>query len=154
MLTVLLVVIAAYGTATLSAVAGFGGGVLLLPVFVKVFGARDAIAVLTVAQLASNGRRVWFNRDEIDRRLVGVFAYGAIPAAAAGAWLFATAPLPALTRLIGVFLLVMVAWRRWRPRAASLNDAAFAAIGAASGFGSAPRAPGRAGADEDRGRPR
>ncbi|MFD7894938.1 sulfite exporter TauE/SafE family protein [Streptomyces sp. NPDC059743] len=137
MLTMFLVVIAAYATAVLSAVAGFGGGVLLLPVFVKVFGARDAIAVLTVAQLASNGSRVWFNRREIDRHLVGIFAYGAVPAAAAGAWLFATAPLPALTRLIGVFLLVMVAWRRWRPRAASLNDAAFAAVGAASGFGSA-----------------
>ncbi|MGW2056260.1 TSUP family transporter [Streptomyces sp. NPDC001840] len=67
--------------------------------------------MLTVAQLASNGSRVWFNRHEIDRRLVGVFAYGAVPAAAAGAWLFATAPLPALTRLIGVFLLAMVAWR-------------------------------------------
>lgn len=72
-LTVLLVVAAALGTAALSAVAGFGGGVLL-PVFVAVFGPRDAVAVLTVAQLASNGDRVWFNRSDVDRRLVGVFA--------------------------------------------------------------------------------
>ncbi|GAB2452841.1 TSUP family transporter [Streptosporangium sandarakinum] len=138
--TVLLVTVmaaATFATAVLSAVAGFGGGVLLLPVFVGVLGPRDAVAVLTVAQLAGNGSRVWFNRSEVDRRLVGIFAAGAVPAAIAGALLFATAPLAALTRLIGVFLLVMVIWRRWRPHAARLGDTVFAAVGAASGFGSA-----------------
>ncbi|MEU1520308.1 sulfite exporter TauE/SafE family protein [Streptomyces sp. NPDC005811] len=128
---------ATFVTSALSAVAGFGGGVLLLPVFVAVLGTRDAVAVLTVAQLASNGSRVWFNRREVDRRLVGRFALGAVPAAAVGALLFATAPLPALTRLIGVFLLVTVAWRHWKPHVAHLDAAAFAAVGAASGFGSA-----------------
>jgi uncharacterized membrane protein YfcA len=137
MATIAVVIVAAYGTAALSAVAGFGGGVLLLSVFVTVFGTRDAVAILTVAQLASNGGRVWFNRAGIDRRLVGIFALGAVPAAAAGALLFSAAPLPALTRLIGVFLLVMVVWRHWRPHAARLDDTAFAAVGAASGLGSA-----------------
>ncbi|MEH0550810.1 TSUP family transporter [Streptomyces sp. B21-101] len=114
-LEVIALVVAAFGTAALSAVAGFGGGVPLLTVFVAVLGTRDAVAVRTVAQLASNGRQVWFNRPEVDRRLVGVFAVGAVPAAVADTLLFATAPLPALTRLVGVFLLVIVAWQRWRP---------------------------------------
>jgi hypothetical protein len=35
---------ATFGTATLSAIAGFGGGLLLLPVFVAAFGLRDAVA--------------------------------------------------------------------------------------------------------------
>jgi uncharacterized membrane protein YfcA len=65
-LTVLLVVAATFGTAALSAVAGFGGGALLLPVFVAVCGPRDAVAVLTVAQLAFIGSRAWFNRYEVD----------------------------------------------------------------------------------------
>jgi hypothetical protein len=77
-------VAASYGNATLSAVAGFGGGELILPVFFAVFGARDAVAVLTVAQLTSNSSRVWFNRREIDHRLVTIFAAGAVPAAVAG----------------------------------------------------------------------
>jgi uncharacterized membrane protein YfcA len=135
--TAALLLAAAFGTAALSAVAGFGGAVLLLPVFVAVFGARDAVAVLTVAQLASNGSRVWFNRPEVDGRLVKVFAVGAVPAAVIGALLLTSAPLPALTRVIGVFLLVMVAWRRIRPAAAIIGDRGFVAIGAASGFGSA-----------------
>ncbi|SNX55758.1 sulfite exporter TauE/SafE [Streptomyces sp. TLI_55] len=128
---------ATFVTAAPSAVAGFGGGVLLLPVFVTVLGTRGAVAVLTVAQLAGNCSRVWFNRRDVDRRLGGIFAAGAVPAAAAGALVFATAPLPALTRAVGVFLLVMVAWRRFKPDAARLDDIAFSAIGAASGFGSA-----------------
>jgi uncharacterized membrane protein YfcA len=132
-----LLVAASFATAVLSAVAGFGGGVLLLPVFVAVFGPRDAVAVLTVAQLASNGSRIWFNRQEVDRRLVKVFAVGAVPAAVAGALLLTSAPLPALTRVIGAFLLAMVVWRRVRPTATRINDRGFAAVGAASGFGSA-----------------
>src|SRR3954454_14701965 len=124
-LLAVLLVGASFGTALLSAVAGFGGGVLLLPVFVAILGTRDAVAVLTVAQLASNGSRVWFNRCEVERRLVGIFAIGAVPAAAAGALLFSTAPLPALTRLIGAFLLIMVVWRRWKPHAARLDNRAF-----------------------------
>jgi uncharacterized membrane protein YfcA len=132
-----LLIVATFATAVLSAVAGFGGGALLLPVFVAALGARDAVAVLTVTQLASNGSRVWLNRTEIDRRLVGMFAAGAVPAAIVGALLLSTAPLPTLTRVIGVFLLIMVLWRRIRPSATRVGDAAFAGIGAASGFGSA-----------------
>lgn len=132
-----LLIVASFGTALLSAIAGFGGGVLLLPVFVAVFGPRDAVAVLTVAQLASNGSRVWFNRREIDRRLVMIFAVGAVPAAVAGALLLTSAPLHTLTRVIGAFLLAMVVWRRVRPDAARVGDRGFAALGAASGFGSA-----------------
>ncbi|SDR75801.1 Sulfite exporter TauE/SafE [Actinopolymorpha singaporensis] len=121
-LTALLVIAATFATALLSAIAGFGGGVLLLPVFVAVFGAREAVAILTVVQLASNANRVWFNRHEVDRRLVTVFACGAVPAAVAGALLFAKAPLPSLTRIIGVFVLLMVVWRRLRPAAVHRGD--------------------------------
>lgn len=137
MWTLVLVTVATFVAAALSAVAGFGGSVLMLPVFVAAFGTRDAVAVLTVAQLASNGSRVVLNRREIDRRLVRAFSVGAVPAAVAGSLLFATAPLPALTRVVGAFLLVLVVWRRLRPRAARLDDRAFVAIGAGSGFGSA-----------------
>jgi uncharacterized membrane protein YfcA len=58
--------------------------------------------------LASNGSRAWFNRDQIGRRLVAIFAAGAVPAAVAAAVLLSTAPLPAVTRVIGVFLLAIV----------------------------------------------
>jgi uncharacterized membrane protein YfcA len=128
---------AAFATAALSAIAGFGGAVLLLPVFIKVFGVTDAVAILTVSQLASNAGRVWLNRGGIERHLVGVFAAGAVPAAALGAAVFASAPIPALVRLAGVFLIVTVFARRLYPRSVKLGDRGFVALGAASGLGSA-----------------
>ncbi|MGV9299546.1 sulfite exporter TauE/SafE family protein [Amycolatopsis sp. NPDC003676] len=57
--------LAAFLLAVLSAVAGFGGGVLLLPVFTALFGLRVAVPTLTLTQLSSNGSRVWLNRREL-----------------------------------------------------------------------------------------
>lgn len=134
----LLVGAVAFLASTLAAVTGFGGAAVLLPALVAVFGVRDAVPILTVAQLIGNGSRVWFNRHELDYRVVGWFALGGVPLAYAGGLLFATAPLSALTRLLGLFLLLVVAWRRLRPgppRRPPLRS--FALIGAASSFLSA-----------------
>jgi uncharacterized membrane protein YfcA len=135
--TVLGASVAAYTLAVVSAVAGFGGGVLLLPVFTALFGLRVAVPVLTLTQLASNGSRVWLNRTDINWRLVGWFSLGAVPLAITGGLLLAHAPLAALQRLLGVFLIAVVAWRRWRPHPSPPSERAFAAVGAASGLGSA-----------------
>lgn len=124
--------------ATLAAVTGFGGAAVLLPVLVWVVGPRMAVPVLTVAQLVGNGSRVWFNRSQVNSRVVAWFAVGGVPLAVLGGFLFASAPLPVLTRAIGGFLLVIVAWRRlrpgwtWRP---TLRG--FAAVGAVSSLLSA-----------------
>jgi len=123
---------------TLAGVTGFGGAAVLLPVLVAVFGPREAVPILTVAQLIGNGSRVWFNRRELDWGVIKWFALGGVPTAFIGGMLFATAPLSALTRLIGAFLLLMVVWRHirsgpvWKPPQKS-----FAAIGAGFSFLSA-----------------
>lgn len=129
--------VAAFGLAVLSAVAGFGGGVLLLPVFTGLFGLRVAVPVLTLTQLSSNAARVWLNRGELRRRLVGWFAVGAVPCAVAGGLALAHAPLGSLQRLLGVFLVGVVVWRRLNPHPRKPADPAFVAVGAASGLGSA-----------------
>lgn len=109
---------------TLSAVTGFGGAAILLPLLVAAFGVRDAIPILTVAQLIGNASRVWFNRSQVDWQVVGWFSIGATPAAIAGGLLFASAPLSALTRLLGMFLIAVVVYRhaRKRPRKMPLID--------------------------------
>jgi uncharacterized membrane protein YfcA len=123
---------------TLAAVTGFGGAAVLLPVLVAAFGVREAIPILTVAQLIGNGSRVWFNRRELDTRVVGWFALGAVPLALLGGYLFAKAPLSALTRLLGAFLLLVVVWRHARPkRSRPFPVTAFAGIGAGASFLSA-----------------
>lgn len=132
------VVAVSFIAATLAAVAGFGGAAVLLPVLVWSFGVREAIPILTVAQLIGNGSRVWFNRGELDWRVVGWFALGGVPMALLGGILFARAPLGALTRVLGVFLILIVVWRHARPRTSWRPPApAFAGIGAGASFLSA-----------------
>lgn len=128
---------AAFALALLSAVAGFGGGVLLLPVFTLLFGLRVAIPMLTLTQLSSNAARVWLNRVDLRWPLIGWFAAGAVPLAFAGGLMLARAPLGPLQRLLGVFLIGVVVWRRANPHPFKPSDPAFAGVGAASGLGSA-----------------
>jgi uncharacterized protein len=134
----LLLCSAAFAASTLAAVTGFGGAAVLLPALVALFGVREAIPILTVAQLIGNGSRVWFNRRDLALPLVGWFALGAVPLALLGGVLFATAPLGALQRLVGAFLLLIVVWRHV-PRAAEWRPGvrAFAPIGAVFSFVSA-----------------
>jgi uncharacterized protein len=130
--------VVAFVAATLAAVAGFGGAAVLLPMLVLVFGVREAIPILTVAQLIGNGSRVWFNRHELDWKVVAWFALGGVPMAILGGMLFARAPLAALTRVLGVFLILIVVWRHIRrgtKRRPPLKS--FVAIGAVSSFLSA-----------------
>ncbi|HEX2858575.1 MAG TPA: sulfite exporter TauE/SafE family protein [Propionibacteriaceae bacterium] len=128
---------AAFVLAVVSAVAGFGGGVLLLPVFEALFGLRVAVPALTLVQLISNGSRLGFNWRELDRRVICWFALGAVPSSLLGGLVFAVAPLAPLQRLLGVFLIVVVVWRRLRPTPPRIRPPAFAGVGAASGVGSA-----------------
>jgi len=82
---------AALAASTLAAVAGFGGAAVMLPVLVWAFGIRDAVPILTIAQLMGNLSRVWFNRTELSFPVVKRFGLGAVPAAIVGGIVFAQA---------------------------------------------------------------
>jgi uncharacterized membrane protein YfcA len=130
--------IVAFIAATLAAVTGFGGAAVLLPVLVATFGVREAIPILTVAQLIGNASRVWFNRRELNWRVVAWFALGGVPMALVGGLIFAKAPLTSLTRVLGAFLILIVVWRHARPRGMWRPSLpAFAGIGAGASFLSA-----------------
>jgi len=137
-LRLILLALVAFIAALLAAVTGFGGAAVLLPMLVLVFGVREAIPILTVAQLIGNASRVWFNRRELHWNVVGWFALGGVPTAILGGILFAHAPLAALTRVLGAFLILIVIWRH-RPKTAAWKPPlpAFAFIGAGASFLSA-----------------
>ncbi len=135
---IVLVIVSALTASAVAAVAGFGGAVLLLPVLVWAFGVRQAVPILTIAQLVGNGSRVWFNRADIDGRVVAWYSVGAVPCALLGGYLFATAPLAGLTRGIGVFLIAVVAYRRlFKGSYPRLSARAFMAVGAGASLLSA-----------------
>ncbi len=138
LLNIFLLILGAFVASALAAVTGFGGAAVLLPILVLTYGVRDAIPILTVAQLIGNGSRVWFNRHELKLPVVGWFSIGAVPAALAGGVLFASAPLSFLKRLLGIFLLATVVYRHMsKARTFRPSLRSFAGIGAIFSFLSA-----------------
>lgn len=123
--------------ATISGLVGFGGAVLLVPALAYVVGAKEAVPILTVAQLLGNLSRAGFGWREIQWRPALAFSAGAIPAGVLGARLFADLPASRLGQLIGVCLLGLVALRHTRLGRQTLPAWTLAPAGAAVGFLSA-----------------
>ena len=125
-----LLIATAFAAATLAAVAGTGGGIILLPVLVSVFGVREAVPMYAVASLIGNLSRVGLNRSMLDFQVFGWFVAGAVPFAVLGGWLFTRIPDPGLVRLLGAFLLLSVIARRAHPALrGGFQPAWFAPIG-------------------------
>lgn len=93
-------------------VAGFGAGVILLPLVAWTLGLRATVPVLTVTMLLGNLSRVWWSRHDVDRAVVAGFLLGAVPATALGAVLYAGVTNEWLARIVGGFLIGAVPLRR------------------------------------------
>lgn len=97
---------------TIGGVAGFGAGVVMLPLLAWTVGVRASVPVLTVTMFLGNLSRVYWSRDEINRPVVVRFLAGAVPATALGAVLYAGAASSSLRWIIGAFLIAAVPLRR------------------------------------------
>jgi len=135
-----LVVIAvvAFLTAIFSAIAGLGGGIILLAVIAQFHVPAIAIPIHGSMQLVSNGWRSFLLRPDINWRAVGYGSLLILPGSAAGVALATSIPADATRLVLGVFILV-VALRpsllRWdRP---DRSYRSLIPVGAASGFLSA-----------------
>jgi uncharacterized membrane protein YfcA len=126
---------AALGASTLGGVAGFGAGVILIPLVAWTLGAKATVPVLTVTMLLGNGARVWFSRREIEGRVVVAFLVGALPTSALGAVLYAGLDGEWISRMLGTFMLLAVPLRRWlMRRGVAIRLAHFPVIGVVFGF--------------------
>jgi uncharacterized membrane protein YfcA len=123
---------------TIAGVAGFGGGVVALPVVIWVFGVREAIPILAISQLLSTASRVWLHREGINWPVVRHFTLGALPMAVLGSFFFISVDASVLVRILGVMMLLFVVYT-WLPigRNFTMKLWGFAPLGAVTGFGSA-----------------
>jgi hypothetical protein len=121
--------------ACVSAVAGIGVGLVLLPVLVLYLGIKSAIPILALALVAAATSRVAIYRREVDRRVAAWSILGALPSTAAGAYLFTLAPPVLLTRLLGLLLLGILVGRRLHLRPLPMRrPVAFLPLGIAIGI--------------------
>lgn len=107
----LLMILVAWVASTISGIAGFGGSLIVLPVFTHLVGAKAAIPILTVSWLMGNFSRAVFGFRDIRWKPVAYFSAGALPAAIIGSRLFIELPTGLIMRGIGIFLLLAVAAR-------------------------------------------
>lgn len=98
----------AFVAGVISAVAGFGGGILYLPLVVALVGPRDAVPLVTFGLVFSNLTRVSIHWKSIVWPLAARYIIGAIPGAAAGAVVFVKLPADWITKGIGAFLIASV----------------------------------------------
>lgn len=128
--------LAAMATAILSAMAGLGGGVILLVVVVQFFAPTVAIPVHGGIQLVANGSRAALLRKQVSWRPVLWSLVLLFPASVFGVKVATSVPDAATRLVIGVFVLI-VAWRpsllKWRG-GGELPDRVLVGVGAVSGF--------------------
>jgi uncharacterized protein len=105
-------IVGALVASVVGGVAGFGAGIIMLPLVSWAIGIRSAVPVLTVTMLIGNLSRIWWSRGDIDRAVVIRFVLGAVPATALGTALYAGMPADWLGRFAGVFLIASVPLRR------------------------------------------
>lgn len=126
--------VGAYAAALISGSAGFGGALLLLPFLTAVVGAKEAVPLLTVAQLIGNLSRAGFGFKQIRWQPVGLFLLGALPASVLGALSFVRLDRTVVTRGIGLVIFVVVILRLSGRLSFKPSDRLLLGGGAATGF--------------------
>lgn len=109
---VLLLVLTSGVTSLLTAVAGIGGGVLLLAVMAQSVPVAALIPVHGLVQLGSNGNRAVMTRAHADWRIIRLFCFGALIGALLAGFLVVQLPLEVITLSVGGFILYSV----WGPK--------------------------------------
>lgn len=137
-----IIVLAALVFSIMGGATGLGTALAMIPVMTFVLGIREAVPMITVAVTMQSASRVWFNRKEIDTGVARWFAIGALPAAVFGAVAFANAPADFLARGLGLFLVLILVYRRtqrYLPARAKfrMSKRGFLAVGIGQGFLSA-----------------
>ena len=120
---------------TIAGVAGFGAGLILIPVMVWLLGPREAIPIIGLVQLIAAVSRTALNWKEISWPVVKWQALGSLPTSAMASYLFVITPAPIFTRILGCLLLALVAQRhtRWG-RGMTIKLRGFVLVGAANGL--------------------
>ncbi|MEW5701531.1 MAG: sulfite exporter TauE/SafE family protein [Candidatus Zixiibacteriota bacterium] len=125
----------AFLSAVISAVCGFGGGILYLPLMVAIVGPRSAVPLMAFGLMISNFTRFWLLRRHCVWPLTWRYTAGAVPGALIGALVFVQIPTQLITTLIGVFLIVSVVISRWQSHRPLLTRwTIFYPLGAVVGF--------------------
>jgi len=112
LLTIFLIILAAFGTAVFHSVGGFGGGLLLAICLAPLVGVKETVPVTAAAMIVSNMTRVWVFRHSVNWRVFAVVLGTALPFMILSAVIYISLPVSAVALLLGVFLILSIPLRR------------------------------------------
>lgn len=112
----LLIVLAAFGTAVFHSIGGFAGGLLLAICLAPILGVKETVPVTATAMIISNSNRIWAFRHSVDWRAFGSVFGAAIPFFVLSAVVYVTLPVPVVALVLGSFLIVTIPLRRHMSR--------------------------------------
>ncbi len=108
----LLLILAAFGTSIITAIAGVGGGMILIAFMPGLLPASAIIPVHAIVQLFSNGSRALFGWQDIDWGFTTAFISGAILGGLVAAGITLEINLEYTPLLIAAYIL----WSVWGPK--------------------------------------
>src|SRR6056297_1691178 len=97
-------------------VAGFAGGLFALPIILQVIPMQEAVAYLSVFLCLFSILLVYRNWAEIDKKTVQELSLGIIVGLAAGVGILKIGSPMVLKRLLGIFILLFVAYHFLKKR--------------------------------------
>lgn len=130
-----LVAAAAFVTACISGIAGYGTSLLMPLVLVPIVGAEPVVPIVAITGIFSNASRFTAFRHAADWRHTAIMLAAATPPCFLGAWLYAQLGGRGALLVIGAMLIIGVPLRRaLRRRDIKLQGGSLVAASAAWGF--------------------
>ncbi len=125
---------AAFITSTVSGFLGMAGGISLLAVMTAVLPAAHVVPIHGAVQLASNFTRTLVYIRHVYWKIFFVYAVPVTFGVAAAASVWAGDKLAWFKPGIGVFILIFLIWRRFKPKLRNVPLWWYAPVGLAAGF--------------------
>jgi len=113
---IILIGIAAFASAVVSGLGGFGGAFIIIIALTPIVGPKAVIPLIAVFAVCNNLSRIVIYRKTIEWRLAVHFTLASLPGVYAGARILAWIPERALFGLLGCALLAAIPLRRYLRR--------------------------------------
>ncbi len=134
MVTVIVLVVACFVTATISGILGMAGGVTLLGVMTALLPAPIVVPLHGIVQLASNWTRTWAFRKHVRWSIFFAFMGPAVVGVAIAANIWADLELTWFKAWIGAFILAFLLWRKYKPKLRNPPVWSYGLLGLAAGL--------------------
>ena len=111
--TLALILAAAFASAIIGGMGGFGTGIILTAALTPILGIKAVVPILALAGIIINGGRFWFYRRDFDARIVKLMLPPALLLLLLGTFLYQQLDAAHLSIAIGVVVLLAIPARRF-----------------------------------------